>query len=175
MRADGKWQCSELTGQPTYLLATATGTVSDYSDAFGIDNHVYDFAFIRLILKALQLGLPLADHRRRFEHRPDPVTRRLLFLCRSQSCRVGTTSDSWPRGYTWGRWRARHSSSGSGQLRAYSADRWSRLPRCRSWHGCRPSVRRRSRRPPGRPPLPIVNPSGTDHHPGLHTGADAGE
>lgn len=102
MRADGKWQCSELTGQPTYLLATATGTVSDYSDAFGIDNHVYDFAFIRLILKALQLGLPLADHRRRFEHRPDPVTRRLLFLCRSQSCRVGITSESWPRGYTWG-------------------------------------------------------------------------
>ena len=98
MRAEGKWQCSELTGQPTYLRATATGTVSDYSDAYGIDNHVYDFAFIRLILNALQLGLPLADPRRPFEHRPNPVARWPLFLCRSQSCRVGTTSDSWPRG-----------------------------------------------------------------------------
>ena len=93
MRAEGKWQCSELTGQPTYLRATATGTVSDYSDAFGIDNHVYDFAFIRLILNALQLGLPLADPRRPFEHRPNPVARWPLFLCRSQSCRVGTTSE----------------------------------------------------------------------------------
>ena len=81
MRADGEWQCSELTGKPTYLRATATGTVSDYSDAYGIDNHVYDFTFIRLILNAFQLGLPPPVHHRGFKHPPDPVTRWPLFPC----------------------------------------------------------------------------------------------
>lgn len=150
MRADGEWQCSELTGKPTYLRATATGTLSDYSDAYGIDNHVYDFAFIRLILKAFQLGRPrrvtdggLHIHRIRY-----PVGR----CVRVDHGPVAHQKDNGLDG----RRSPRH------------------LPvRAMTSRPC--TVRKRSRRHPVRRPLSIEKPSSSGHHPGLHAGADVGE
>ena len=172
MRVDDGRRRSELTGKPTYLRAMATGTVSDYNDAYGIDNHVYDFADKWLLSQECHPGAFLGGQPGAVwastgaSSPPTAVPALARFISRRRTARCRR-----PRRCAWLTAACPPPVGGTRSPKHFSGQPVARPPTLRGHDMISNSQVRQHLH---QRPTSIERPAGTGHHPGLHTGADVG-